>query len=121
MVKIRLARFGKKKQPSYRVVATDAKTKRNTLALEYLGSYNPLAQKDKFTFNKERLQYWLDNGAQPSYTVKSLLIKDGFMKADIKIKHSKKKSAVETKKEPKAEKPVEIKTEEIAESPKSES
>lgn len=84
MVKIRLARFGKKRQPTYRVVAINAKTKRNTLALEYLGSYNPFGKKEKFQFDKDRIQYWLDNGAQPSYTVKSLLIKDGFLKADIK-------------------------------------
>lgn len=84
MVKLRLARFGKKKQPTYRVVAVSARSKRNTMALEYLGSYNPFDNKNKFSFNKERVQYWLDNGAKPTYTVKSLLIKDGFLKADIK-------------------------------------
>ncbi|RIK74440.1 30S ribosomal protein S16 [candidate division KSB1 bacterium] len=84
MVKIRLARFGKKKQPTYRVVVTNARTKRNTLALEYLGSYNPFAKKDKFQIDQERYQYWLDNGAQPTYTVKSLMVINGLMKADIK-------------------------------------
>lgn len=114
MVKIRLARFGKKKQPTYRVVATDARTKRNTLALEYLGSYNPFDKKNKFQFDKERVQYWLDNGAQPTYTVKSLLIKDGFLKADIKKRPAAKKTAkVEAKtekEEPKA-KAEEVKVE----------
>ncbi len=109
MVKIRLARFGKKKQPTYRVVAVNARSKRNTQALEYLGSYNPFANKEKFQFDKERIQYWLDNGAQPTYTVKSLLIKDGFLKADIKKRPAPKKSE---KVEKKAEEKVEIKAEE---------
>lgn len=112
MVKIRLARFGKKKQPNYRIVAANARSKRNTQALEYLGSYNPFAKKEKFQFDKERVQYWLDNGAQPSYTVKSLLIKDGFMKADIKKRPAAKKTKeVEKKAEAKIETKSEEKTE----------
>jgi len=115
MVKIRLARFGKKKQPTYRVVATNARTKRNTLALEYLGSYNPFGKKNKFQFDKERVQYWLDNGAQPSYTVKSLLIKDGFLKADIKKRPAAKKSAKAEVKAKKVEVEVETKAEQAPE------
>ena len=107
MVKIRLAIFGKKKQPSYRVVVTNARTKRNTLALEYLGSYDPFAKKDKFKIDQERYNYWVDNGAQPTYTVKSLMVINGLIKADIKrptVKKSEPKTEkVSTKKEEKVE------------------
>lgn len=115
MVKIRLARFGKKKQPAYRIVATNARTKRNTLALEYLGSYNPFDKKNKFQFDKERIQYWLDNGAQPTYTVKSLLIKDGFLKADIKKRPAAKKTTKTQETVEKQETKAKTKTEEKVE------
>lgn len=115
MVKIRLARFGKKKQPAYRVVVTNARTKRNTLALEYLGSYDPFAKKDKFKIDQDRYNYWIENGAQPTYTVKSLMVINGLIKADIKrptVKKTETKKAekVEVKKEK-----TEIKNEEKAE------
>lgn len=114
MVKIRLARFGKKKQPTYKVVVTNARTKRNTLALEYLGSYDPFAKKDKFKIDQDRYKYWIDNGAQPTYTVKSLMVINGYLKADIKkptIKKSEvKKEKTESKKEEKKE-AVEVKAE----------
>lgn len=115
MVKIRLARFGKKKQPAYRVVVTNARTKRNTLALEYLGSYDPFAKKDKFKIDQDRYNYWIENGAQPTYTVKSLMVINGLIKADIKrptVKKTETKKAekVEVKKE-KAEVVVDSKEE----------
>ncbi len=109
MVKIRLARFGKRKQPFYRIVATSARTKRNSHALEYLGTYDPQSKANKIEFNKERIQYWLDNGAQPTYTVKSLFVINGFMKSDIKkrpaAKTEKKVADKETKEQP-AKKPI---------------
>jgi len=115
MVKLRLARFGKRKQPLYRIVATSARTKRNSHALEYLGTYDPQSTSNKIEFDKERVQYWLDNGAQPTYTVKSLFVINGFMKADIK-----KRPVVKAKKEvevkpAKAEAKVEPKVEAVAE------
>lgn len=120
MVKIRLARFGKKKQPAYRVVVTNARTKRNTLALEYLGSYDPFAKKDKFKIDQDRYNYWIGNGAQPTYTVKSLMVINGFIKADIK-KHSIKKSEVKKEKtENKKEAMAEVKEESKVEESKSE-
>ena len=109
MVKIRLARFGKKKQPTYRIIATQARAKRNTMALEYLGSYNPFDKKNKIQYKKDRIQYWLDNGAQPTYTVKSLLIIDGFMKADIKKRPITKKSATKPEKKAVKTQPAEPK------------
>ncbi|MCA9379911.1 30S ribosomal protein S16 [Candidatus Dojkabacteria bacterium] len=103
MVKIRLARFGKKKQPTYKVVVTNARTKRNTLALEYLGSYDPFAKKDKFKIDQDRYKYWIDNGAQPTYTVKSLMVINGYLKADIKKPTTKKSEVKKEKTESKKE------------------
>jgi small subunit ribosomal protein S16 len=110
MVKIRLARFGKKKQPTYKVVVTNARTKRNTLALEYLGSYDPFAKKDKFKIDQDRYNYWIDNGAQPTYTVKSLMVINGYLKADIK-KPTTKKSEVKKEKTESKKEAVEVKAE----------
>ncbi len=124
MVKIRLARFGKRKQPLYRIVATSARTKRNSHALEYLGTYDPQSKTNKIEFDKERVQYWLDNGAQPTYTVKSLFVINGFMKADIKkrpvVKSKKEVEEKPAKTEAKVETKVEAVVEEKVEEPQKE-
>lgn len=98
MVKLRLARFGKKKQPKYRIIATNLRSKRNGEALEYLGIYDPLQNPSLIELNTERVKYWIENGAQPTYTVKSLLVISGFMKADIKKRPAKEKVKEESKK-----------------------
>ena len=72
-VVIRLKLFGSKKKPFYRIVAINKANQRDGKALEYLGHYDPKKDKEAFTFDKERVQYWLDNGAKPSETVKSIL------------------------------------------------
>lgn len=118
MVKIRLARFGKRKQPLYRIVATSARTKRNSHALEYLGTYDPQSTSNKIEFDKERVQYWLDNGAQPTYTVKSLFVINGFMKADIKKRPVAKAKKEVEEKSAKVEAKVEPKVEEVIEEEK---
>lgn len=82
MVKLRLTRVGKKHAPQYRLIAIKARTKRDGKALEYLGSYNPRTNPSTISFNKERIQYWLSEGAQPTDTVKNLLVRDGILKAD---------------------------------------
>jgi small subunit ribosomal protein S16 len=70
-VKIRLARFGKKNAPIYRIVATDSKVKRNGQYLENLGTYNPIKhQLDGF--NQERVNYWVSQGAALTDAVKRL-------------------------------------------------
>jgi len=73
MVSLRLNRIGKKKQPSYRVVAVDKKKSTKTKVIEYLGFYNPLSDPSEINLDTKRIKYWLDNGAQPSASVKSLL------------------------------------------------
>jgi small subunit ribosomal protein S16 len=73
MLKIRLKRAGKKRQPSYRIVLMNNTTKRDGYAIEELGFYNPITK--KFKVNIKRILIRLKQGAQPSETVKNLLIK----------------------------------------------
>ncbi len=76
-VKLRLRRMGKKKQPIYKVVAADARSPRDGKFLEALGVYNPLTDPHTVEIKEDRVLYWLDNGAQPTNTVKSLLRQKG--------------------------------------------
>ncbi len=77
-VKIRLSRYGAKKRPFYRIVVADNDFKRDGRFLEAVGTYNPLPDPAEVTIKAERIQYWMDQGAKPSDTVKSLLKKEGF-------------------------------------------
>ena len=77
-VKLRLTRLGAKKRPSYRIVASDSRTKRDGEYLELIGTYNPIADETKI--NEEIALKWLRTGAQPSDTVKNLFSKAGIMK-----------------------------------------
>lgn len=90
-VKLRLTRMGKKKQPVYRVVAIDSHTKRDGEYIELVGTYNPLKKPAEIKINEDVALKWLNNGAIPSDTVKSLLKEVGIMKkyADVKLKKSK--------------------------------
>lgn len=84
MVKIRLKRFGKKQRPFYRIVVTKARSKRQGESLEDLGSYDPI--KKNITIDGDKIKYWLENGAQPSDTVKNILVKNKIIKADKNLK-----------------------------------
>jgi small subunit ribosomal protein S16 len=70
---IRLARFGAKKKPSYRVVVIDKERARNSRSVEVVGLYNPVSQPPTVNLKHDRIDYWIKNGAQPSDTVKRLL------------------------------------------------
>ena len=75
-MKIRLARGGSKKRPFYRVVAADSRMPRDGRYIEKLGTYNPLLPKDSDARVKmimERVQYWLDQGAQPTDRISLML------------------------------------------------
>ena len=72
MVKIRLARGGRKKRPFYRVVAADSRMARDGRFLEILGTYNPVSDPKQLTFKNERVEYWLSQGAEMSDTVRNL-------------------------------------------------
>ncbi len=76
-VKIRLARFGAKKRPFYRIVVADGRYPRDGRFLENVGTYNPMVEPNEVTLKKERIEYWLGQGATPSDTVNSLLKKEG--------------------------------------------
>ena len=77
-VKIRLARHGAKKRPFYRIVVADSESPRDGRYLENVGTYNPLIDPAEVNLKQDRIRYWLDQGAIPSDTVKSLLKKEGF-------------------------------------------
>ena len=73
MLMIRMARFGAKKKPSYRVVVIEKERARNSRSVEVVGLYNPVSNPPVVNLKHERIQYWLKNGAQPSDTVTRLL------------------------------------------------
>ena len=72
-VKIKLMRLGKIRQPHYRVVVADSRTRRNGRAIETIGKYHPKNEPSFIEIDSERAQYWLGVGAQPTETVQSLL------------------------------------------------
>ncbi|MDM8516401.1 30S ribosomal protein S16 [Desulfobacterales bacterium HSG16] len=78
MVKIRLARHGAKKRPFYRIVVADIEARRDGRFIESVGTYNPLIDPAEVTLKPERIKYWMDQGAQPTNTLKNLLKKEGF-------------------------------------------
>jgi small subunit ribosomal protein S16 len=73
MVKIRLKRVGKRKQPSYRVVVADSRSPRDGRIIESIGHYHPRSEPSEIVIDTERAKYWLDRGAQASETVGKLL------------------------------------------------
>lgn len=73
MLAIRLARYGKKKKPFYRVVVMDKRRPRNGRFVEVVGTYDPLKKPLEIRLDAERIRYWLGCGAQPSDTVRSLI------------------------------------------------
>lgn len=78
MVKLRLLQTGKKHQRQFRIVAIESTKKRDSKALETIGWYNPRTSEHKI--DKDAAKKWIDNGAQPTETVKNLLIKEGVIK-----------------------------------------
>lgn len=73
MLAIRLARFGAKKKPSYRVVVIEKERARNSRSIEVVGFYNPIAKPAQVELKHDRIDHWIKNGAQPSETVSRLM------------------------------------------------
>ena len=73
MLRIRLFRVGKKKQPSYRIVVADARSPRDGAIVEQVGIYNPLTAPATVVIDNEKVQKWIGVGAKPSDTVQRLL------------------------------------------------
>ena len=79
-VKIRLRRMGAKKAPFYRVIVADERSPRDGKCIDEIGYYNPLTNPAEVKIDAEKANKWLENGAQPTETVKSLLKKNGIVK-----------------------------------------
>jgi len=90
-VKLRLQKFGAHKAPQYRIVAADSRSPRDGRFLEIVGTYNTLTNPSTVKVNKERVLAWLENGAKPTDTVRSILSKEGIIKefTASKVKSSK--------------------------------
>lgn len=80
-VKIRLRREGRKKTPMYRIVVADSQSPRDGRFIEILGQYQPRGGENAINLNAERVNYWLNVGAQPTDTVRSLIRRAGILKA----------------------------------------
>ncbi len=75
MVKIRLKRMGAKKAPFYRIVVADSRYPRDGRFIEEVGTYNPMVEPAAINVDAEKAKKWIENGAQPTDTVKGLLKK----------------------------------------------
>lgn len=89
MVKIRLTRTGRKLDPSYRIVVTDSRSPRDGRFIEQVGFFDPNMTENGVKLNEESILNWLNNGAIPSDTVKSILSKQGVWKKFIDQKNHK--------------------------------
>ncbi len=84
MLRIRLARVGKKKKPAYRIVVAEAKSPRDGAYLEWIGTYDPMQNPPAVTIKRDRALHWLRLGAQASDPVQRILDKNGVL-AQVKI------------------------------------
>lgn len=89
-VRIRLRRVGRKKQPHYRIVVADSTSPRDGRFVEIIGQYHPRQAENSVELRKDRANYWLDHGALPSDTVRSLLRRAGVLKARHEARLAKK-------------------------------
>ncbi len=113
-VVLRLRREGKKKQPFYRIVATDERFPRDGRFIEIVGQVNPLVDPEEVNVKKDRFVYWMSVGAKPSNTLKNVLTRVGMWKdllAELENVHSQPK-AVDTPIEPETEAQTETEKEE---------
>ena len=93
MVKLRLRRTGRKKQPTFRIVVADSQSPRDGKFLEVVGQYTPRQGEQALNLKSDRVHYWLDKGAQPTDTVRSLLRRAGVLKARHEARLSRKLTA----------------------------
>ena len=88
-VKLRLKRMGSKGKPFYRIVAADSRSPRDGRIIEAIGTYNPATNPANVTLNEELAMKWLNDGAQPTDTVRNILSKQGIMKRFHEEKNAK--------------------------------
>jgi small subunit ribosomal protein S16 len=82
-VHIRLRRVGKTKAPTYRVVIADSRAPRNGKFIETIGHYDPLSEPARLVVDAERARHWFKNGARPTSTTRSLLIRSGIPEGEV--------------------------------------
>lgn len=82
-VHIRLRRVGKTKAPTYRVVIADSRAPRNGKFIESIGHYNPRSEPADLVVNADRARHWIKNGARPTATARSLLVRSGLPEAEV--------------------------------------
>ncbi|MCC6318344.1 MAG: 30S ribosomal protein S16 [Gemmatimonadaceae bacterium] len=92
-VRIRLRREGRKKSPAYRIVVTESTMPRDGRFIEIIGTYQPQLKGNSVTLKGDRANHWLDVGAQPSDTVRSILRRAGVLKARHEARLAKKLQA----------------------------
>ena len=95
MIRIRLARVGKKGRPSYRIVVADVAAPRDGSYLEWIGNYDPMADPPTVTLKSERASHWLSMGAVPSDAVARIMDQNGLMERSHTFKTATKKSVEE--------------------------
>ena len=95
MLKIRLKRIGKKKQPHYRFVVAESSWGRDSKTVEEIGHYDPMTKPSTIKLNKDRAKHWIEQGAQPTDTVAQIFVKEGLLKS---LKRGSTKSAGKKKK-----------------------
>ncbi len=78
-VKMRLTRMGDKKTPFYRVVVADSRSPRDGKFIDIVGTYNPVTEPAQVKIDADKAKQWLANGAQPTDTVRSLLVNEGLL------------------------------------------
>lgn len=86
-VKLRLKRMGSKQKPFYRIIAADSRSPRDGRFIETVGTYDPVKKENNITVDEEKVMKWLNNGAQPTDTVKNILSQTGIW---AKFKNTKK-------------------------------
>ena len=93
MLRIRLRRVGKKKQPAYRLVVADSRAPRDGAFVEIIGHYNPRTEPATLEIDKEKAAGWLSRGAQPSEAVARLLVRQGIIERAEKVERAGDKAA----------------------------
>ena len=81
MLKIRLKRIGKKKQPHYRFVVAESAWPRDSKTIDEIGNYNPMTKPSTINIDKEKAKEWIAKGAQPTDTVAQIFVREGLLKA----------------------------------------
>ena len=93
-VKIRLPRTGRKKEPLFRIVVADSSSPRDGKFIEVVGQYAPRQGENALNLRADRVNHWLDNGAQPTDTVRSLLRRAGVLKSRHEARLGRERTAV---------------------------